>query len=100
MIRTETIFKRKNGKIIILIQIANKDVLSQKIEIDSFAKIIVNDKVQYVYPNDSFDKSLYGMSVEEYIIHGRKGLISILEYNEIIKARKNILSIINGEMHV
>jgi len=92
MIRTETVFKRKTGETIVLIQIADKDIFTQQIEIDTFAKIIFNNETKYVYPNNSFDKSLNGLSVDEYISHGRKGLVSVLKPNELIKARVHILS--------
>lgn len=41
-------------------------------------------------PHNDIDKSLGGLSVDEYVAHGRKGLMAVVRPHEIIKATQEL----------
>jgi hypothetical protein len=92
MERLERIFNRGDGSSVKLVLIANANVFTGRDEVDVFAvasKDGEDDK--YYYPNNGcYNKSLRGLSVEEYIERGRQGLMAAVRPNELIKATNDI----------
>ena len=82
MYQIQKVFKQSDGNNVIITNIANYNIFRNQYEFNVFAK--VNNK--YYYPGP-YEKTLNGLFVDEYIKHGRKGLLSVVRPHELIKTR-------------
>ncbi len=85
--RHEKVIKRENGTVVRLVAnyVPN---LNGPYTVDYFALVQAKDSEGWVLftPHHTNDKSLRGLSVDEYTQRGRKGLLSVVEPHEILKA--------------
>jgi len=89
----ETTFFRKDGSKVKLVQIAYNNLFSPEIGIDTFAVVSRQGKEdKYHYPCDFPNKSMNGLTVEQYSRSDRNGLLAVLKPIEILKARSELLN--------
>jgi hypothetical protein len=81
-------FKRKDGSTVTIIQIGCFNPISKSLEIYSeFAKVTKEGNDPKFYHPTPYNPSMNGLSVDEYIKSGRKGLISVVRPHELLKTR-------------
>lgn len=86
-IRFEKIFVRDNGSVVRFVQIYSPSPIGVA-GWDLFALVreAGHDSERLVTPYSSPDKSLGGLSVEEYMRAPKKGLLGVLSTGELLKA--------------
>ena len=81
--RHEKVFVREDGSTVTIVNIAST---TDDLGFDVFAFVDrAGATKEYYYPKLSPHKSLGGLSVDEYIKHGRQGLLSVARPHELIK---------------
>ena len=83
----EKILIRENGDTVTIIHIGIFNDITNSVEVYSiFVKVKANDgDTKFYYPTP-YNPSLEGLSVEEYIKRGRKGIMSMVRPHELLKA--------------
>ena len=61
-------------------------VFSDELQLSVFAMKKINWEVKYFYPKNTPNKSLNGLSVEEYKLSKKEGLLEIAKPAQILKA--------------
>jgi len=85
--RHEKIIERENGAVIRLVVISMQNVFGPDFrDIFALVKYKDPDTWELFTPRNTFDKNLGGLSVDEYMKRGRKGLLSVVRPHEILKA--------------
>lgn len=86
--RYEKIISRDCGTQIRLIVQGYRDILTDRVHREFFAAVREpgQHEEKFVHPHRDPSKSLHGMSVDEYIHRGRKGLLAVVRPGEILKA--------------
>jgi hypothetical protein len=84
-LRHEMVLTRENGNQVRLVAICPGTHFNVSLT-DMFAIVTRNgqDEKEYFYPKKGH-KDMDGMSVEDYVKHGRMGLLSVVRPHEIIK---------------
>lgn len=94
--KCETRIERKDGTIIRLVSDGIFNVFTGKLDCNCYALVKFpgsNEENLFTSANDP-DKTLKGLSVDEYIKRGRKGLISMVRPHEILKSTSTLLKML------
>lgn len=87
MMRHEKLLHRGDGSTVKLVaEYMSSPIGRSSIQYYALVKFENSGNWQLFTPHHSVDKSLGGLSVDEYVKRGRKGLLSVVRPAEILKA--------------